>query len=176
MPTSDANVLQALRAAITLEKAKPTPDNDVVKTLRAEILAIKADPAEEADKQKADLATLRIDPATLTQSQLFPVLNSVASYYATLPFDDPDPSVVDQKKIRGKLRGIVDNPAADQIVRDRCEYLLRAVLKDYRNADPVEVKFSAILADLAGGNFDAASLPAILDDVRGLLPLAEQTL
>ena len=176
MATSDRDIVQALRAALTLEQAKSSPDEDVLRKLRSHIVRIKADPDDIDKLKRADLLVLKQTPSALVIGSFAAALASIRGYWGELLDDDPDPSAMDQKKVRNKLRGIVDDPGTPPDVLAAAQDFLRIVVQDYRNTDPVEAELTTDLADLSGGNWDSSTLPALLGQISSRLPLVEKVL
>jgi len=157
------DALRALRAQrdATTDPAKLRAIRRTIRTLRG-----SDDPAEEAqDLADAfqEIRDMEATPALFEAEQWRESAVLLMQNLGTLPEDDPDPSVLDKRKIQLCLKRTVENAASelDPAKPAAAEWLER-FFGLYLDARPAEATLAPIITSLEGGELDAATLATTL--------------
>ena len=178
MPTTVNNLLSALRAQRTIIKAGT---DDKVK-LRAVNRAIReilgTDDAQDIRDAWTEVKDSEANPAvffppgdeevTATSERQFRE-SAALLVKANLPEDDPDPAVVDRKKVKLGIKRTAENAAVPASLQRWCFARLEQHFDTYLDTRPAETQFPTYLTPLnSGAELSAADLLAAVNGVMSL--------
>jgi len=157
------DALRALRAQrdATTDPVKLRAIRRTIRTLRG-----SDDPAEEAqDLADAfqEIRDMEATPAIFEAEQWTESAVLLMQKLSTLAEDDPDPGVLDRKKVQLVLKRTVENAATEfDPIRAKAAEWLERFFDVWLDARPVEATLTPIITSLEGGELDAATLATTL--------------